>query len=72
MAGEHRQTDIVETLDRALADIAGARAYNEWLFDRIRPFLGARVVDAGAGVGTFSTEATTGRPDTSVGIQSNC
>ena len=59
MADEHRQrSDIVETLDRALADIAGARAYNEWLFDRIRPFLGTRVVDAGAGIGTFTELAT--------------
>ncbi len=58
MATDHGQpTDVVETLDRALGDIAQARCYNEWLFDRARPFLGARVVDVGAGVGTFTALA---------------
>jgi SAM-dependent methyltransferase len=62
-----QQQEVVTTLDRALADIAGARAYNEWLFDRIRPFLGARVVDAGAGVGTFTAlAADTGAEVTAV------
>ena len=46
------QTDA-PTLDPVLHDIAGARHYNAWLFDRARPYLGARVLDAGAGVGTF-------------------
>jgi SAM-dependent methyltransferase len=38
-----------ETLRR----MAAARNYNEWLFDRIRPYLGLRVLDVGAGLGTF-------------------
>jgi SAM-dependent methyltransferase len=38
-----------ETLRR----MATARNYNEWLFDRLRPYLGRRVLDVGAGVGTF-------------------
>lgn len=41
-------------LDRVLAEIANARNYNDWLFDRARPHLGRRVLDAGAGIGTFS------------------
>jgi SAM-dependent methyltransferase len=48
---------VVETLDRALSDIADARAYNEWLFDRARPQLGRRILDAGAGLGTFTALA---------------
>jgi SAM-dependent methyltransferase len=67
MSEPAQQHEVVATLDRALADIAGARAYNEWLFDRIRPFLGARVVDAGAGVGTFTAfAAATGAEVTAV------
>ena len=42
------------TLERALSDIATARNYNDWLFERTRPHLGERVLDAGAGLGTFS------------------
>jgi SAM-dependent methyltransferase len=41
-------------LDPVLQDIAGARNYNDWLFDRARPHLGHRVLDAGAGIGTFA------------------
>ena len=38
------------TLDR----MAGAGAYNAWLLERARPYLGRRVLDAGAGIGTFT------------------
>jgi SAM-dependent methyltransferase len=49
--------DSSEVLDRVLADIANARNYNDWLFERARPYLGRRVLDAGAGIGTFTTLA---------------
>lgn len=39
----------------------GAPKYNRWLFDRCLPYLGARVLDAGAGIGTFSELASPGR-----------
>lgn len=39
----------------------GADAYNTWLFDRARPYLGRRVLDAGAGIGTFTALAADGR-----------
>ena len=39
----------------------GAGAYNAWLFERARPHLGQRVLDAGAGVGTFTGLAADGR-----------
>jgi SAM-dependent methyltransferase len=39
----------------------GADAYNTWLFDRARPYLGRRVLDAGAGIGTFTALAAEGR-----------
>ena len=41
-----------ETLDR----MADAQNYNAWLLDRARPYLGQRILDVGAGIGTF-TEA---------------
>jgi SAM-dependent methyltransferase len=34
--------------------MADADNYNEWLLDRGRPFIGRRVLDFGAGVGTFT------------------
>jgi SAM-dependent methyltransferase len=56
-ADDRQPAEVVETLDRALGDIASARSYNDWLFDRARPQLGSRVADVGAGVGTFTALA---------------
>jgi SAM-dependent methyltransferase len=39
-----------ETLDR----LADAVRYNGWMFDRIRPWIGARVLEIGSGIGTLS------------------
>lgn len=39
-----------ESLDR----MAEADNYNDWLFARAAPFLGRRVLDFGAGIGTFT------------------
>jgi SAM-dependent methyltransferase len=41
--------------------MAGAEAYNAWLFERAAPHLGTRVLDAGAGLGTFTELAARGR-----------
>jgi SAM-dependent methyltransferase len=46
-----------ETLRR----MATAHNYNAWLFQRLRPYLGRRVLDVGAGLGTFSEFAAPGR-----------
>jgi SAM-dependent methyltransferase len=48
---------VVDTLDRALRDITGARSYNAWLFDRAGAQLGQRILDIGAGLGTFTALA---------------
>jgi SAM-dependent methyltransferase len=45
------------TLER----MAEARNYNAWLIDRCRPYLGRRVLDAGAGLGTFTECVADGR-----------
>lgn len=50
-------TATAATLERALSDVARARAYNDWLFERARPHIGRRVLDAGAGLGTFTSLA---------------
>ena len=47
----------VQTLGEALAQIDAAPNYNDWLFDRARPYLGRRTLDAGAGLGTFTARA---------------
>ena len=39
----------------------GAGAYNDWVFERARLHLGRRVLDAGAGIGTFTELAAEGR-----------
>jgi SAM-dependent methyltransferase len=39
--------------------MAGARNYNAWLLERSEPYLGVRVLDVGAGLGTF-TDAVAG------------
>lgn len=53
MGGEPAQeSGQQETLDR----MAEAKNYNAWLLERARPFLGQRILDVGAGIGTF-TEA---------------
>jgi SAM-dependent methyltransferase len=39
----------------------GAGAYNDWVFERALPHLGRRVLDAGAGIGTFTELAAEGR-----------
>jgi SAM-dependent methyltransferase len=33
-----------------------ARNYNAWLLERARPYIGPRVLDVGAGIGTFTVE----------------
>jgi SAM-dependent methyltransferase len=43
-------TDQHDTLLR----MAAAENYNAWLLERARPFLGRRVLDVGAGIGTFT------------------
>lgn len=40
----------VETLER----LAAAPRYNRWMFDRLRPWVGRRVLEVGAGIGTMS------------------
>ena len=48
--------DYAPNLDHVLEDIEAGRNYTEWIVDRARPYLHGRVLDAGAGTGTF-TEA---------------
>jgi SAM-dependent methyltransferase len=45
----------------ALRRMESARNYNAWLFARCEAYLGSRVLDAGAGIGTFSELAAQGR-----------
>jgi SAM-dependent methyltransferase len=39
-----------ETLER----LAGARRYNRWMFERIRPWIGDHVLEIGSGIGSVS------------------
>ncbi len=46
--------DEMTTEERNLRRMARGRNYNAWLLDRGRSWLGSRVLDAGAGLGTFT------------------
>ena len=46
--------DFPEGQDATLQRMAEADHYNRWLVDRSRPYLGSRVLDLGAGIGTFT------------------
>ena len=42
--------------DETLRRMRLAENYNAWLFERARPFVGRRILDAGAGIGTFTEQ----------------
>lgn len=46
--------------------LAGARNYYGWIADRFAPHLGRRIVEAGAGIGTFTDYLLARRPDAAV------
>ncbi len=39
---------------QTLENLAEAKAYNEWVLAQVRPFLGPRVLDVGAGIGNLT------------------
>jgi 2-polyprenyl-3-methyl-5-hydroxy-6-metoxy-1,4-benzoquinol methylase len=43
--------------ESVLQELDASRNYNGWIFERARPHLGRRVLDAGAGLGAFSALA---------------
>jgi SAM-dependent methyltransferase len=47
--------------DYSLDRMAEADRYNAWLLDRARPYLGGRVLEVGAGIGTFTEQLADGR-----------
>jgi SAM-dependent methyltransferase len=49
--GEH---EYAPNLDHVLAEIEAGGNYTAWIVDRARPYLRGRVLDAGAGTGTFT------------------
>jgi SAM-dependent methyltransferase len=44
-------------LESTLRSMGDARRYNDWLFSRCAPHIGRRVLDVGAGIGTFTALA---------------
>jgi SAM-dependent methyltransferase len=48
------EPDFAPNLDEPLEVTQEARNYNAWLYGRARPCLGRRVLDLGAGIGTFT------------------
>lgn len=54
MASARRPPASAPVQDETLRRIEGAANYNEWLLERALPDVGPRVLDVGAGVGTFT------------------
>ena len=54
-------TVFPEVQGEVLERMESARNYNRWLFERCESYLGERVLDAGAGIGTFTQLASAGR-----------
>lgn len=48
------ERDYAPNLDHVLEDIEAGGNYTAWIVDRARPYLHGRVLDAGAGTGTFT------------------
>jgi len=46
--------EYAPNLDHVLEDIEARGNYTAWIVDRARPYLHGRVLDAGAGTGTFT------------------
>jgi SAM-dependent methyltransferase len=46
--------EYAPNLDEPLEVTGEAANYNGWIYDRARPYLGRRVLDLGAGIGTFT------------------
>jgi len=46
--------------------LAGARNYYGWISERFAPHLGRRIVEVGAGIGTFTDHLLARRPDAAV------
>ena len=53
-----------------LETIEEARRYGEYMFGLFRPFLGRRILEVGAGIGTMSRKLV-GRSDLVIGIEPN-
>ncbi len=72
MVEAHAQDDGELTFalgqDETLRRMAQARNYNSWLLERSLPYLGRRVLDVGAGIGTF-TERVAERAELVVAVE---
>jgi SAM-dependent methyltransferase len=60
--------EYAPNLDHVLEDIEAGGNYTRWIVDRARPYLHGRVLDAGAGTGTF-TEAVARTADEVVALE---
>ena len=54
MLARMSEHEYAPNLDRVLAEIEAGGNYTAWIVDRARPYLRGRVLDAGAGTGTFT------------------
>lgn len=57
------KADAVEYVGKDLEAMDHAVNYHEWVYSLMKPFLGTRIVEVGAGTGSFSELLWAGRPE---------
>ncbi len=50
---KRNRLELIDQQLESLNDLSQAVNYNQWIFDLIKPYLGARVLDVGCGTGNF-------------------
>jgi len=71
----HRPADAVEAdeeLAETLDSLDGASHYAKWIFDLLEPYLGPRVLEVGAGHGTFTELMANGRHVVATDLSPRC
>src|SRR5207245_11642922 len=68
MLARMSEHEYAPNLDRVLTEIEAGGNYTAWIVDRARPYLRGRVLDAGAGTGTF-TEVVARVADEAVALE---
>jgi SAM-dependent methyltransferase len=68
VAFDEADAELAETLD----NLDDADRYRQWIYDLIEPYLGDRILEVGAGHGTFTALLAPGRHVTATDLSERC